>query len=150
MGRIYLPITGSPEGKKAIVKVMEIAHNWNMEVVAISILDQELINKLERYKIFLEEESSIFKDTMHKDAEKYLQYVKKVAESKGVKISEVLLIGEPYKAIMDYLKSEPDADKFIFIAKKSGGEYMKDIFSVVERKILLSAPYNIIVVGDHV
>lgn len=148
MGKIYIPITGSPEAKKAVVKAITLAKAFNMEVVAISVIDSKLILKLERYKIFIQEESSIFADSMKKNTEKYLGYAKKKAESEGVKVTDVLLEGNPYDKIIEFIKHDEEPVKIICIAKKSGGEAMKDIFSDLERKILLFAPFDIIVVGE--
>ncbi len=149
MGKIYVPITESTESRKAVTKAIAMAKEFNMEVIAICVINRELILKLERYKIFLKEESSLFADSMKKNTEKYLSYAKRKGESEGVKVTEILLEGNPFDAIIDYIKHDNEPYKIICIAKKSGGEYMKDIFSDLERKILLFAPQDVIVVGDE-
>ncbi len=148
MGRIYVPMTGSAESRKAISRAISLAKTLNMDVVAINVIDKELLNKMERYKIFIEEETEIIKEGMKKDAEKYLNYAQKLGNENGVNVNTVLLEGDPYSKIMDYIKHDNKQYKIVCIAKKCGGEFLKDIFSTIERKILLNISCDVIVVGE--
>jgi nucleotide-binding universal stress UspA family protein len=148
MGKIYVPVSGSYESRKAVQKAVKLAKSFNMEVVVLSVIDRELISKLERYQIFIQEESSLFVDNVRKNSEKYLNHAKKLGQEAGVKVTEVLLEGDPYHQFVDYVKHDPEEMKMVCIGKKEGGDSMKDIYSEVERKIILFAPFNIIVVGE--
>ena len=107
MCKIFVPITGSDESKKATDKAVEVAAFLNAKIVAIHVLDNESIAKLQRYKIFIEEESSIFGESLKRDAEKYLDYAKHVAQSFHVEIETVLLEGDPFMELQQYIRNDP-------------------------------------------
>lgn len=150
MGKLYIPITGTNESRKAIHKGILLAKKFGLEPVAISVINRELLTKLERYKIFIEEESGVFTDSMAHSVEKNLLLAKKTGEEEGVVVQTVLLTGDPFKQFFDFITHDKEKDKLVCIGKKSGGEYMKDIFSPIERRLLLHSNANIIVVGDEV
>ena len=150
MGKIYVPITSSVEAKKAITRAIEFAHEFKMEVDAIYVLDRDLISKLERYKIFSEEGEEKFAESLKKNVEKYLSYAKKHGEKMHVPVNEVHLEGDTYDQITEYITRDQEKVKIVCIAKKTGGEYMKDIFSDIERKILLYAKFDMLVVGEEI
>lgn len=150
MGKIYVPVSGSYESRKAVQKAFRLAKEFNMEVVVLSVIDHELITKLERYKIFIAEESSLFVENVKKTSEKYLNYARKLGRESGVPVTEVLLEGDPYHQFLEYVKHDPEKEKLVCIGRKEGGDCMKDIYSEVERKIILYAPFNIIVVGESI
>ena len=150
MGKIYVPITASTEAKRAITRSLSYAKEFHLEVDAIYVVDRDMIAKLERYKIFLEEESEHFSESLKQNVEKYLSYAKKQGEKLGVVVNEVLLEGDTYDKIVEYISQDQETIKVVCIAKKSGGEYMKDIFSDIERKILLFAQFDMLVVGEEI
>lgn len=150
MGKIYVPVSGSYESRKAVKKAVQLAKEFGMELVALTVIDRELISKLERYQIFIQEESSLFVDNVRKNSEKYLNHAKKLGNEAGISVTEVLLEGDPYHQFVDYVKHDAGDTKLVCIGRKEGGDAMKDIYSEVERKIILFAPFNIIVVGENV
>jgi len=150
VGKIYIPVTGSPEGRKAYKKALSFAKDHNFDVVFIAVMNVELVNKLARYKVFIDEEVTLYQSTMEKDIEKYLNFMEKEAASIGVNSSHVVLKGEPYREILNYIRKDDEAHKVVFIPKKLGGEYLKDVFSTIERKLLLHAEFDILVIGEEV
>ncbi|MGC8764530.1 MAG: universal stress protein [Brevinematia bacterium] len=149
MSVIYIPITGSPEGKKAYKKALSFAKRHNFEVVFIGILNIELVNKLKRYRVFIEEEVGRYNDTMKKDIEKYLDFMIKEAKNMGVEAREVILTGEPFFEIVNYIKNDNVDEKVLFVAKKTGGKCLKDILSKIERDLLLHTDISILVIGEE-
>ncbi len=150
MGRIYYPLTGSAENRKATKRVISLVKSYNMKLTAISVVNNELLLKMERYRIFINEETSVIKDEMTCDAKNYLNYIKKIGIEGGIEVNTVLLEGDPYCCIMDFIKHDKEEYKIICVAKKCGGEFLKDIFSTVERKILLNTTFDTIVIGECV
>lgn len=147
MGKIFVPIVGPSETKRAIAKAVDIARELDLELIAINVVDKESIAKLQRYKIFIEEESAMFEDSMKRDAEKYLNYAKKIGEEHGVRVSSVLLEGDPFSEIYDHIRNENDDLVFVCIAKKPDASNCKDVFGAIEKKILLKTKFDIIIVG---
>ncbi|MEJ5284223.1 MAG: universal stress protein [Brevinematia bacterium] len=150
MGKIYIPITGSPEGKKAYKKALSFAKNHNFEVVFLAVLNIELVNKLKRYNIFIEEEVEQYNETMKKDVENYLNKMVKEANSIGIEAKHVILKGDPYHEILHYVKCDDEVHKVLFIPKKLGGEGLKDIFAPIERRLLLTVDIDILVIGEEI
>jgi nucleotide-binding universal stress UspA family protein len=150
MGKIYVPVSGSYESRKAVQKAASLAKSFGLEIVALGVINRELISKLERYQIFIQEESSLFVDNVRKNSEKYLSHAKRLGQEAGVKVTSVLLEGDPYHEFVDYVNQDKEELKLVCIGKKEGGDGMKDIYSDLERKLLLFAPFNIIVIGEIV
>ncbi len=150
MGKIYFPVTGSPESRKAIPKVISISRDFHLDLTAIAVVNHELLLKMERYRIFIEEETSIIKNGMAKDADRYLNYIQKLGKENGVNVTPVMMEGDPYSRFIDYIKHDESDRKIVCIIKKCGGEFLKDIFSPIERKLLLNITYDIIVIGESV
>jgi len=136
--KIFVPITGSDASKTATDKAIETAAFLNAKVVAIHVLDKESIAKLQRYKMFIEEESSIFGESLKRDAEKYLEYAKKVAQLYHVEIETVLLEGDPYLEINQYVQNDPAGQKFIMLARTKDKDSFIESFGTLEKKVLRS------------
>ena len=149
MGKIFVPVTGPSESKKAINYAVNIAKLFNLELVVINVIDKESLSKLERYRIFVEEESALFKEDMKKDAEKYLNYAKKLAEQANVNIITVLLEGDPFTLLQEYINNDPDKLKFVCIAKRNETEIINEIFGSIEKKLITRTNFNIIIVGEQ-
>jgi len=148
MAKLYVPLTGSQQSMKTVTKSISLAKVINFEVVVINVIDTATLNKLNRYKVFIAEEAEMFGDSMQKDAEKYLNYAAKIGLENGVKVQTVLLHGDPYPEIMNFIKNDEESIKIICVSKKSGGELLKDRLSDIERKIILNTPYDVIIFGE--
>lgn len=149
MNRIFVPITGPSETKKAIKRAVELAHVYGMEVCAINVLDQESLAKLQRFKIFIEEESSQFAESMKKDAEKYLDYARKIGEQHGVRVSTVLLEGDPYSEIYEYIRKEAHSHDLVCLGVKTEGEVIKDRFGAIEKKLITRSGFDFLIAGEE-
>ncbi|OHD54760.1 MAG: hypothetical protein A2Y33_01955 [Spirochaetes bacterium GWF1_51_8] len=148
MEKVYIPICGASEAKRAIQKGIEFAKRFDLEVVVINVLDQESINKLQRYKIFIDEESAHFTDSLKRDAEKYLHYAEKIAEQAGIGIHKVLLEGDPFSEISEYIKNDAAEHCYVCIAKRHEAVNCRDIFGVVEKKLLSQTDFDLIIAGE--
>ncbi len=149
MNKIYVPITSPAETKRAIKRAVEFAHAFGLEVVAINVLDQESIAKLQRFKIFIEEESSMFADSMKKDAEKYLDYALKVGEQHGVLVSKVLLEGDPFGEIYEYIRKDCQPHDLVCVAPKAEGDVIKDKYGAIEKKLLVKTGFDFLIAGEE-
>lgn len=147
MCKIFVPITGSDESKKATDKAIETAALLNAKIVAIHVLDNESLAKLQRYKIFIEEESSVFGESLKRDAEKYLEYAKNIANSFHVEIDTVLLEGDPFAEIFQFVSNDPSSQKFVMVARTKNSDSFIETFGVLEKKILRSG-LPVMVAGD--
>lgn len=145
--KIFVPITGSDASKTATDKAVETAAFLNAKVIAIHVLDKESIAKLQRYKIFIEEESSVFGESLKRDAEKYLEYAKQIAQSYHVDIDTILLEGDPFLEINQFVQNDPAGQKFIMLARTKDSESFIDSFGSLEKKILRSG-LSIMIAGD--
>ncbi len=145
--KIFVPITGSDESKFSIDKAVEIAASLNAKIVAINVLDKDSLAKLQRYKIFIEEESDVFGESLRRDAEKYLKYAQNVADSFHVSIETVLLEGEPYGEIFKYIRNDPASQKFVMITSTKNSDSFIESFGALEKKILRSG-LSIMIAGD--
>lgn len=146
MSRIFVPITGSDESKIAIDRAVEIAAMINAHIFAIYVLDNESIARLERYKIFVEEEASIFAESLKKDAQKYLDYAKNKGKDFHVHVDTVLLEGELFSEFKNFINEDHGLQKFVVIARSKHSDSFIEAFGVLEKKLLRST-LSVIVVG---
>ncbi|MGL5721728.1 MAG: universal stress protein [Brevinema sp.] len=144
--KIFVPVMGSDESKIATEKAVELAAILNAKLVAIHVLDKESLAKLQRYKIFIEEEASGFGNSLQKDAEKYLNYVQQTAAQFHVDTETVLLEGDPFLEIQHYIQKEATQNKILVIARTMGAETFTDSFGSLEKKLLRSK-LSVVVVG---
>ncbi len=147
MCKIFVPITGSDESKVATDKAVETAAMINAKIVAVHVLDKDSLAKLQRYKIFIEEESAMFGESLKKDAEKYLEYAKSAANSFHVDIETALLEGDPYAEIFQLVRNDPSSQKFVMIASTKNSTSFIESFGALEKKLLRSG-LPIMVAGD--
>lgn len=148
MSKIFIPITGSDASKIVVDKAVETAAFLNAKLVAIHVLDKESLAKLQRYKIFIEEESSIFGQSLQRDAEKYLDYAKRAASKYHVDIETVLLEGDPYLEIYQFIKNDVSRQKFVMIAREPHSDNFMDTFGTLEKKLLRSE-LAVMIAGEH-
>lgn len=144
--KIFVPIMGSDESKVATEKAVEIAAFLNAKLVAIHVLDKESLAKLQRYKIFIEEEASGFGSSLQKDAEKYLDYARQTAAHFHVDVETVLLEGDPYLEMQTHIQKDTAQNKFVVVARNVRAEGFSESFGSLEKKILRSK-LQVIVVG---
>lgn len=147
MCKIFVPITGSDESKLATDKAVEAAAMLNAKIIAINVLDKDSLAKLQRYKIFIEEESNMFGDSLRQDAEKYLEYARNVANSYHVDIETIFLEGDPYMEIYQTVLNDPSSQKFIMLAPIKEAPSFIESFGSLEKKLLRSG-LPIMVAGD--
>lgn len=147
MCKIFVPITGSDESKLATDKAVETAAILNAKIVAVNVLDNESLAKLQRYKIFIEEESNVFGESLRRDAEKYLEYARNMANSYHVEIETMLLEGDPYTEIYKLVMNDPSSQKFLMLAPIKDASNFIESFGALEKKLLRSG-LSIIIAGD--
>jgi nucleotide-binding universal stress UspA family protein len=145
MGKIYVPVTSPLETKRAISKAVFIAREFNLETVIINIIDSDAINKLRRFRILIEEEAAMFEADIKRDAEKYIRYAENLGNRRRVKISSVLLEGDPYSEIYNYLIGTERG--LVCIGRKREAKTLRDSFGNVERKLILNTNFDIIIAG---
>ncbi|MGL4562885.1 MAG: universal stress protein [Brevinema sp.] len=146
--KIFIPITGSDTSKIVTDRAVKIAAFLNAKIVAIHVLDQEALAKLQRYKIFIEEESFRFGESLKRDAEKYLEYAKRVASHYHVDLETVLLEGDPYHEMHQYIKNDNGHQKFVMIAREPRSDNFIDSFGSLEKRLLRSE-LPIIIAGEE-
>lgn len=144
--KIFVPIMGSDESKIATEKAVEIAAFLNAKLAAVHVLDKESLAKLQRYKIFIEEEASGFGSSLQKDAEKYLEYARQTASHFHVDVETALLEGDPFLELQHHIQNDSAQNKFVVIARSPHSESFADSFGSLEKKLLRSK-LQVIVVG---
>ncbi|MGL4388242.1 MAG: universal stress protein [Brevinema sp.] len=136
--KIFIPITGSDTSKIVTDRAVKTAAFLNAKLIAIHVLDKEALAKLQRYKIFIEEESLMFGESLKRDAEKYLEYAKRAAAHYYVDLETVLLEGDPYGEIIQYIKNDSSREKFVMIAREPHSDNFIDSFGILEKRLLRS------------
>ncbi|MGL4367836.1 MAG: universal stress protein [Brevinemataceae bacterium] len=145
--KIFVPITGSDESKIATDKAIETAAYLNAKVTAVYVLDKESLAKLQRYRIFIEEESSVFGDGLKRDAQKFLEYAKRTAAAYHIPIETAVLEGDPYLEICQFVRNDLAGKKYIMLARNPQSDNFIDSFGALEKKLLRSG-LSIMIAGE--
>ncbi len=147
MIRIFVPITGARETRRALRRAVDIAGELNAKLYVIYVVDTASVAKLERFKIFVQDESQEFLEGLKKDAERYMNYARKLAEKKGVDIETVTLEGRVFEEFTDFV--EESGRGFVVIGKRNTDSFDSETFGKLEKRLILRTDFDIIIAGEE-
>lgn len=106
--KIVVAVNGHESSIHAAMYAILMAKTYNLELKAVYVVDTATIKYLSMNHFLISEESSSYEEQLNADGEKYLKYVERLAQTKGLKIqtelrsggifSEVVKVCEEFKA----------------------------------------------------
>lgn len=150
--KVIVAVNGSEQSLNAAMYAILFAKEQKCELKAIYVVDSATLKQLELSKFFIPEESERYFKNLKADGERYLSYVKRLADSKKVKIQTELREGAVWSQLITSA-DEFGADLIILGGKKvetgSMNTVLKhDKISSTNSEIIGSAKCNVLVVKD--
>jgi len=91
--KILVYIDGTEESLLAARYAITMAKTYNIELCGIYVVNLNVLEDLVKVNIFIPTEQADYEKDMEADGQKYLNYLKELAEAKGVAVETVLAKG---------------------------------------------------------
>ena len=101
---ILVYVDGAEASIAAAMYAISLAKSTGASLTALYIVNTRALNDLVKARIFLKEEESEYHQDLEKDAERYLNHVKKLAEQKDVPLKTKSLSGTIHREIKNEIK----------------------------------------------
>ena len=150
---IVVAVNGSQSSIHAAMYGIILAKQMKLNLKFVYVVDTATIKRLTMGHFLISEESSMFETNLTADGEKYLDYVIKLAESKGVKTKGELRKGSVCLEVINCVKETKaellllGGDKGI-TTKSYSWENTNSSLSLSNREIIANAPCSVVVVKD--
>ena len=102
--KILVYIDGSEASIAASMYAIALAKTSEASLSALYVVNTRALNDLVKARIFLKTEEDEYHQDLEKDAERYLNHVKKLGQEKGVEITPLSLSGTIHREIKDEVK----------------------------------------------
>lgn len=120
LNRILVAINGSQSSVQAAMYGIMLAKQYSLELKAVYVVDTATIKFLTSQKFLVTEEKNSFENDLKRDGNTYLEYIRNLAKSKGVKIEVELREGSVWAEIVE-AASQWESDMILI-----GGHEAKD------------------------
>lgn len=144
LGNILLYIDGSESSVLAARMAITMAKVYGSNLRVIYVVNEKLLNELLKAKVFVEVEKMDYERDIENDGKRYLNYVKKLAEGKGVHLDTVLRKGVVYEEVSKEVE-EHEAD-LVIQGELGEVQSLKDSFYEEGERILRKVSCPVMVV----
>lgn len=135
--KVVVPTDGSKIGEKGVKEGLEVAQKLDIPALTVYVLDLTEYDHVKNESI-----RESVKDSKKKDGERALKFARKKAHELSVDIKTQLLLGKPYKRIID-VASEDD---IIFICSHGASGFSEIFFGSTTEKVVKKAGCTVAVV----
>jgi nucleotide-binding universal stress UspA family protein len=141
MKKVLIPIDGSECSMEAGEFGIRLAKRYGLEVLALHVLDETVLDLLRRALGKGEEE---LQADLRREGEKYLAHLAKAAEREGVQLSKRIAVGTPHRAIVEVAEREGVA--LIIMGKVGRRGPRRILIGSVTERVLADARCPVLVV----
>ncbi|MBR1723087.1 MAG: universal stress protein, partial [Treponema sp.] len=121
--KIIVAVNGSQSSVHAAMYGIMLSKQYKCTLKAVYVVDISTLKQLTMSRIFIEEESNEYEIRLEEDGRRYLSYLEKMANEKGVKIETELKKGAVWSEL---IKSAEDFDADLILV---GGREFSDASS---------------------
>jgi nucleotide-binding universal stress UspA family protein len=112
------------------------------------VVDTETIKQLTLNRIFIEEESREYEQSLEDNGKRYLSFVEEMAQAKGVKVETELRRGAIWSEVVASAE-EKKIDVILLGGHDSESGDEKEIISASYRSIMLNARCSVLIVKER-
>ncbi|MBD3178249.1 MAG: universal stress protein [Candidatus Latescibacteria bacterium] len=147
LGNILLYIDGSDNSLVAARMAIAMSKVYESNLRVIYVVNEKLLNELLKAKVFVQMEKMDYERDLEEDGKRYLNYVVKLADEKGVRVETVLKKG----VVHEEVSREVDEYGADLVIQGELGEIhsLKDSFYEEGERIVRKAPCPVMVVRDR-
>ncbi len=146
ISRLLVAISGSEASIDAAKVAIIMAKQYKCELSAVYVVDTATLRQLTLSRIFIQEESAEYQQSLEANGERYLSYIEELAESKGVSIDTELRHGAVCTEILNFAK-EREID-LIILGGYEKGRNPRDIISHSHREVLVNSRCSVYIVKE--
>ena len=99
MQRILLYVDGSESSITAAQMAIAMAKSYGAMLKAIYVVNENLLNELLKARVFVQVEKMDYERDLEEDGRRYLNYIVKLADRKGLKVDTVLRKGVVHEEV---------------------------------------------------
>ena len=144
---ILVYVDGSEASIAAAMYAIALSKTTGASLTALYIVNTRALNDLVKARIFLKEEETEYHQDLERDAERYLNHVKKMADQKSVNITTKSLSGTIHREIKNEIK-ENNFDLLV-LGGISGIRSRRDEFFNETDRAMRSVTCPVIVIKDE-
>ncbi len=147
--KLLVAVNGSEQSLNAAMYSIMLAMQYKCELKAVYVVDTATLKQLELSRFFIPEEAARYKERLNEDGQKYLDYVKRLADGKKLKIETELRTGSVWREIIT-AADDFNADLIILGGKKADSLVHHYKTSTTNAELIGSANCNVLIVkkGD--
>ncbi|HOV39756.1 MAG TPA: universal stress protein, partial [Spirochaetales bacterium] len=97
---LVVAISGSDASINAAKYAIILAKQYRCSLTAVYVVDTATLRQLVLTKIFVEDESKDYEESLYANGQRYLNYIRELASQKGLKIETSLRSGAIYTEIL--------------------------------------------------
>jgi nucleotide-binding universal stress UspA family protein len=143
---ILVAVSGSDASIHAAKYGIIMSKLYHCRLSAVYVVDTATIRQLTLSKIFIQEESQEYEQSLQANGERYLSFITELAKTKGVKVETELRRGAVYTEILA-AADERKAD-LIMLGGWEKDRSSRDIISHSHREIMVNAKCSVFVVKE--
>lgn len=147
ISNIVVAISGSDASINAAKYAILLAKAYHCRVTAVYVIDTATLRQLLLTRIFIEEESREYEESLKANGQRYLQFVKSLAEDKGVELTTELRSGAIYTEVLR--AAEERHAQLILLGGWESRRDQRDSISVAHREILHHARCSVLIVKER-
>jgi nucleotide-binding universal stress UspA family protein len=146
ISNIVAAVTGSDASVMAAKYAIVLARQYKCRLTAVYVVDTATIRQLTLSKIFVQEESLEYQQSLEANGERYLAFMDELGKSKGIKIEKEIRHGAIYTEILK-AADEKKAD-LIILGGWEKDRSARDIISHDHREIMVNAKCPVLLVKE--
>ncbi|HUX14656.1 MAG TPA: universal stress protein [Spirochaetia bacterium] len=147
ISNVVVAISGSDASINAAKYAILLSKAYECKVTAVYVVDTATLRQLLLTKIFIEEESREYEESLQANGRRYLQFVSSLAQDKGVIIQTELRNGAIYTEVLK--AAEEHKAEIILLGGWESRRDQRDSISIAHREILHHARCSVLIVKER-
>lgn len=143
---ILVMVNGTEASINAVRYAVLMAKLYRSRVYAVYVVDTATIKMLTLNRIFIEEESRDYEDSLELNGKRYLAFVDELGKSKGVKIETEMRRGAIWSEVIAAAEEKKIDAILLGGSEKSMSD--EDVLSTTHRSVLVNARCSVIIVKE--
>jgi nucleotide-binding universal stress UspA family protein len=144
---IVVAVSGSEASINAAKYGIAIAKLYRTRLLAVYVIDTATLKELLLSKIFVEDESTEYEQSLEQNGHRYLNYVEELAQKKGVEVEKILRRGAISTEIVK--AAEENSADLVLLGGFEEKSSLRDSLGRQHREILRHSKCSILVVKEQ-
>lgn len=147
LSNIVVAVSGSDASINAAKYGILLSKYYNCSLTAVYVVDTATLKQLLLTRIFIEEESNEYEESLETNGRRYLNYVEELGRKKGIPVETVIRKGAIFSEVLK-LADERNVDLILLGGWERDRSY-RDVISTAHREIIYQAKCSVLVVKEQ-